>query len=156
MFKSQPERATALNTINYHRPFGLSTDASALVVGCCLFQWDDEGQAPIAFWSLKLSTTQTRWSTIEREAFAVVWVLNKFRSWVLLSKIIEFSDHQPLAFLTNAASKVPNCPDGQKKYLICHLLCKSITWHSSMKRHGEYRSRFLFLVRLWVGRLVGT
>lgn len=47
----------------------------------------------------------TNGSTIEREAFAVIWALRKFKSWILLSKIVLFSDHNPLTFLTEAAPK---------------------------------------------------
>ena len=54
---------------------------------------------------MKVSTTQSRWSTIEREAFAVIWALTKFRSWIFLSRIVIFSDHNPLSFLTEAAPK---------------------------------------------------
>jgi hypothetical protein len=54
---------------------------------------------------MKLSMTQARWSTIEWEAFAVIWALRKFRSWLFLSKIIVFSDHNPLTFLTESAPK---------------------------------------------------
>jgi hypothetical protein len=54
---------------------------------------------------MKLSMTQSRWSTIEREAFAVIWALKKFRSWIFLSRIVIFSDHNPLSFLTEAAPK---------------------------------------------------
>ena len=52
---------TAVNTIDYSKHFGLSIDASAVALGCCLFQWDNEGlEVPISFGSLKLSTIQTR------------------------------------------------------------------------------------------------
>lgn len=82
-------QATSLNTIDFERKFGLTTDASALSVGCCLFQWNDKGdEIPVAFASSKLSATQTKWSTIEREAYAVIWALGKFRSWILLSEIL--------------------------------------------------------------------
>ena len=104
--KSDLCNATALSVIDYTKDFGLLVDASATAVGCCLIQWDDQdNEKPIAFASLKLSPTQTRWSTIEREAFAVIWSLRRFRSWIFLSKIIVFSDHNPLSFLTEAAPK---------------------------------------------------
>ena len=98
--------ATALHTIDFSKPFGLLVDASAIAVGCCLIQWSAEGiETPVAFASMKLSTTQSRWSTIEREAFAVIWALRKFRSWVFMSKIVIFCDHNPLTFLTDAVPK---------------------------------------------------
>jgi len=98
--------ATVLHTIDFSKDFGLLVDASAKAIGCCLIQWADDGsEKPIAFASMKLSTTQTHWSTIEREAFAVIWALKKFRNWIFLSKIVIFSDHNPLSFLTEAAPK---------------------------------------------------
>jgi len=99
-------KATQLHTIDFTKDFGLSVDASATAVGCCLFQWTAEGQEkPIDFASLKLTGTQMRWSTIEREAFAVIWALKRFRSWLFLSKVIIYSDHNPLSYLTGASPK---------------------------------------------------
>ncbi|GFW94992.1 retrovirus-related Pol polyprotein from transposon 17.6 [Trichonephila clavipes] len=42
---------------------------------------------PIAYASQKLSKTQQSWSTIEREAFAIVWSLKKFEVWVFGTEI---------------------------------------------------------------------
>jgi hypothetical protein len=104
--KSDLCNATALHVIDFSKDFGLLVDASVNAVGCCLIQWADDGsEKPIAFASMKLTTTQSRWSTIEREAFAVIWALRKFRSWIFMSKIVIFSDHNPLTFLTEAAPK---------------------------------------------------
>ena len=63
------------------RPFNLYTDASAVMVGCQLTQYDDsEVEHPVAFASHKLTATQCAWSVIEREAYAVVWALGRFRN----------------------------------------------------------------------------
>ena len=59
---------------------------------------------PIAYASQKLTDVQKRWSVLEREAYACIWSLNKFRSLILFSKIHLFSDHRPLSFLTKATS----------------------------------------------------
>ena len=97
---------STLNTVDYSKPFGLATDASDVALECCLFQCDGEGrEVPISFGSLKLSSTQTRWSTIEWEAYAVIWTLNKYRSWILLSEVQVYSDHNPLTYLINTATK---------------------------------------------------
>jgi RNase H-like domain found in reverse transcriptase len=104
--KEDLSKATQLHTIDFTKDFGLSVDASATAVGCCLFQWAPGGQEiPIAFASMKLTDTQSRWSTIEREAFAVIWALKRFRAWIFMSKINVYSDHNPLSYLTDASPK---------------------------------------------------
>lgn len=51
------------------------TGASAIAIGCRLFQWNSEGvKTPIAFTSLKFSPSQTRRSTIEKEAIGNCFV----------------------------------------------------------------------------------
>ena len=57
--------------------FILHTDSSGKAVGASLGQLDDDGvEKPLAFASQKLPPAQPIWSTIEREAHAVIWALN--------------------------------------------------------------------------------
>ena len=98
--------ATKLHIIEYGQPCGILTDASEKSVGSCLIQWDASGaEKPIAFASAKLSHTQMKWSTIEREAYAVIFALRKFRNFIFGSKITVFSDHNPLLYLRECAPK---------------------------------------------------
>ncbi|GBM37383.1 Retrovirus-related Pol polyprotein from transposon 297 [Araneus ventricosus] len=93
-----------LHTPDISRPFWLYTDASATAIGACLAQHDDVGkELPIAFFSKKLTPTQMKWSTIEREAFCVLEALKKFDTWIFGSKIQVVSDHNPLTYLTSSA-----------------------------------------------------
>ena len=95
-----------LHSVEYGKDFGILVDGSATAVGGCLIQWREDGtEKPIAFASMKLSPTQSRWATIEREAFAVIWALKKYRSWIFRSKVIIFRDHNPLSYLTESAPK---------------------------------------------------
>ena len=73
------------------------------MVACCLAQINDDGkQHPVAFASKKLNGTQANWSTIEKEAFAVVWSLTRFHNIIWgSSSITVFSDHDPLRYLIN-------------------------------------------------------
>jgi len=68
--------STQLYAPVYHRPFNIQCDASDYAVKCCLSQLDDNNtERPLAFASSKLSDTQRRWSTIEKEAYAVLYAL---------------------------------------------------------------------------------
>lgn len=90
----------------FGKPFFLQTDACGFAVGCCLGQWDDEqNEHPIAFASQKLSSTQCAWATIEREAYAVIWGLQKYRDLIFGTHVTVFVDHNPLTYLTNTAPK---------------------------------------------------
>ena len=98
--------ATRLHIIKYGQPVGISVDASAISVGCCLFQWSEDGnEKPIAFASAKLTSTQMAWSAIEREAYAVIFALKKFRNFIFATKITVYSDHNPLMYLRECAPK---------------------------------------------------
>ena len=43
------------------------------------------------------------WAAVEKEAFAVVWSLNKFRTWIFGAPITIFADCNPLTYLTASA-----------------------------------------------------
>jgi len=87
-------------------PFVLHTDASDVAVGATLGQLDKDGvEHPLAFASHKLSGSQCNWSTIEREAYAIIWALDKFRDTVYGSKITVVCDHNPLQYIRDCAPK---------------------------------------------------
>ena len=52
-----------------------------------------------------MTATQQRWATIEKEAYAALWALNKFKHWVLGAHIVLYSDHNPLTYLTESSPK---------------------------------------------------
>jgi len=98
--------APALATARPGQFFLLYTDASAISAGCQLTQRDNLGQVhPVAFASQKLTPTQCAWATIEREAYAVIGSLGRFRDVVFGSNIIIFVNHNPLRYLTERAPK---------------------------------------------------
>ncbi|XP_064470511.1 uncharacterized protein LOC135384989 [Ornithodoros turicata] len=83
--------------------YTLTTDASEKAVGACLSQRIDGQERPIAFLSKKLSDSQSKWSTIEREAFAIVWALGRLDTWLFGAKIKVLTDHNPLAYLARSS-----------------------------------------------------
>jgi hypothetical protein len=95
-----------LHIIEWGKPFNVFSDASAYCAAGILSQTDDQGkERPIAFYSRKFNDTQRAWSTIEREAFAVLEAVKRFYHWIFGYEIHVFSDHNPLAYLTDAAPK---------------------------------------------------
>src|SRR6218665_1730030 len=81
-------------------------DSSDCDVGAVLTQQDNCGfERPISFISQKLTDTQQRWATIEKEAYAIVSALTKLREVIIGSKIYIFTDHNPLTYLTESTSK---------------------------------------------------
>ena len=88
--------------IDMSKPFNVFVDASDYSVGCILTQTSEAGnEQPVAFASSKLTEVQQRWAVIEKEAYAALWALQKFRHWLLLSKVTLFSDHNPIVYLTD-------------------------------------------------------
>jgi len=95
-----------LRTARFDREFILQTDASDYAVGACLSQKDDDGsEHPVAFVSCKLTDTQIRSSTIEKESFAIMFALKKLDYIIFGHKIVVFSDHNPLHYLVDATPK---------------------------------------------------
>ena len=59
-------------------------------------------EKPLYFLSHKHSPTQCRWSTVEKEAWAIHHSLEKLNSWISCPQILVRTDHQPLKYLLNS------------------------------------------------------
>jgi hypothetical protein len=99
-------QAATLYSPSADKPFIIRTDASDYAVGAVLAQVDNMNQEyPIAFASAKLSGAQLNWSTIEKEAYAIIYALQKFDYLVFGREIHLFTDHNPLQYLAISAPK---------------------------------------------------
>ncbi|GFX60434.1 retrovirus-related Pol polyprotein from transposon 17.6 [Trichonephila clavipes] len=85
------------------KPYTIHSDASQIGIAACLSQKCGDKCFPIAYASQKLGKTQQSWSTIEREAFTIVWSLKKFEVWVFGTEIEFYTDHNHLPYLTKSA-----------------------------------------------------
>ena len=87
------------------KPYVLYTDASNTCIGAVLTQRGEDGEGkevekPIyLFFSHKLSDTQCRWSTIEKEAYAIHYSLQKLDHYLHGAEFIVRTDHKPLKYL---------------------------------------------------------
>jgi hypothetical protein len=94
--------APVLTIPDDEKPFVLHTDASDYGVGAVLSQRDTEGQLrPIGFMSKKLNDTEYKWSTYEKELFAVVTALRHWSMHLMGARhrITIFTDHHSLMFI---------------------------------------------------------
>ena len=81
-------------------PYKLYTDASDLCVGAILCQTHEDGvEYVVQCVSHQLSSTQQRWATIEKEAYAVVYALQKLRPYLYGAEFVVYTDHKPLLCL---------------------------------------------------------
>jgi transposase InsO family protein len=83
-------------------PFFLHTDASDFGVGAVLSQFDSTGKLqPLGFMSRKLSDTEYRWSTYEKELYAVVAALRHWDMHLMGARhpVTVYTDHHSLMYL---------------------------------------------------------
>ena len=74
-------------------------DASDLAVGAVLGQ-RVEGKPYVVYYARKtLNEAQRNYTTTEKELLAVVYALDKFRSYLIGSDIVIFTDHSALKYL---------------------------------------------------------
>ena len=82
------------------KPYKLYTDACDYAVGAILCQEDDNGvERPVQYISKQLSGASLNWATIEKEAWAVVFALNKLRPYLYSADFTIYTDHKPLKSL---------------------------------------------------------
>ena len=78
-------------------PYNLYTDVSDRCVGAILVQRHEDGiEHAIQYYSHQLSDVQQRWSTLEREGYAILSAVTKLRPYLLGSLITIYTDHRPL------------------------------------------------------------
>ncbi|GAU40559.1 hypothetical protein TSUD_367620 [Trifolium subterraneum] len=87
-------------------PFELMCDASDYSLGGVLGQHQSKFFHAIYYASKVLNENQVNYTTTEKELLAIVFALEKFRSYLIGSKVIVFTDHAALKhLLTNNESK---------------------------------------------------
>ncbi|CAN6554879.1 unnamed protein product [Malus baccata var. baccata] len=80
-------------------PFELMCDASDYALGAVLGQRKNKQPHVIYYASRTLNDAQLNYSTTEKELLAVVFALDKFRSYLIGTKVIVFTDHAALKYI---------------------------------------------------------
>ncbi|RDY05395.1 Retrovirus-related Pol polyprotein, partial [Mucuna pruriens] len=117
--KNRLTSAPILQAPNWELPFELMCDTSNSVLGAVLGKRAGVGKLVhvIVYASRTMDPAQLNYTTTEKELLAIVFGLNKFRPYLLGSKIIIFFDHATLRFLL----KKPNAKPRQIQWMLLLL-----------------------------------
>ena len=87
---------------NYDYPFVIQTDASEHGLGAVLTQYIDGQEYVIMYISRVLQPCEKKWSIREKEALAILWAIQSFRSYVIGLRFKVETDHESLQWLLKA------------------------------------------------------
>ena len=82
-------------------------DASDYAFGAVLGQCKDKQHYAISYASKTLTGPQLNYATTEKELLAVVFAMDKFRSYLVGAKVIVYSDHAALKYLLTKKDAKP-------------------------------------------------
>lgn len=99
-FSNLKQALSTCPTLAYPSPisthYQLVTDSSSVAVGGALYQMVDSQPAPLGFFSKKLSDTQKKYSTYDRELLAAYLAVIHFKSIIDGHSVTLFLDHKPI------------------------------------------------------------
>ncbi|XP_031116495.1 uncharacterized protein LOC116020153 [Ipomoea triloba] len=99
--------APIIQSPNWDLPFELMCDASNYAVGAVLGKKVGRVSHVIYYASRTLDIAQSNYTTTEKELLAIVFALEKFRSYLLGTKVIVYSDHAALKYLLSKKEAKP-------------------------------------------------
>ncbi|KAL0284350.1 UNVERIFIED_CONTAM: Retrovirus-related Pol polyprotein from transposon.6 [Sesamum radiatum] len=109
-------------------PFEIMCDASNDTLGAVLGQRVEKRFHTIYYASRTMNDAQRNYATTEKELLAVIFAIEKFRPYLLLSKVIVFTDHSALRYLMSKSDAKPR------------LLRKGDTSHLSYQQKKKFFS----------------
>ncbi|GJZ58121.1 reverse transcriptase domain-containing protein, partial [Tanacetum coccineum] len=95
IIKANVTEAPFLALPNFDEVFQVECDASGVGISGVLSQ----NQRPIAFFSEKLNDARRKYSTYDKEFYAIVRSLDTWRHYLLSNSFVLFSDHEALKFI---------------------------------------------------------
>ena len=107
MWKLALIEAPILESPNWDLPFKIMYNASDYAIGAVLGQRIDKKPTTIWYASKTLSEAQMNYTTTKKELLVVVYVLKKFRPYILGSKIVIYTDHVALKYLFSKKEAKP-------------------------------------------------
>jgi hypothetical protein len=88
--------APIIQSPRWDEPFEIMCDASDYAIGVVLGQRNGMSLNVIQYASCTLNEDQKNYATTEKEFLAVIFACDKFRSYIINSRVIVHTDHQAL------------------------------------------------------------
>ena len=99
--------APIITTPDWSQELELMCDASDYVVGVVLGQRKGRVFHAIYYANKVLNDAQINYATTKKEILAIVYALEKFKSYLVGSKVIVYTDHAAIKYLLNKADSKP-------------------------------------------------
>jgi hypothetical protein len=99
IFKLLKEKITGqpvLGLPDFSKTFQVRCDTSGLVIGAVLSQYN----RPISYFSEKMNDAKMKYSTYDKEFYAVIQVLKKWRHYLIPKVFVLYRDNHALQFIT--------------------------------------------------------
>jgi hypothetical protein len=91
--------ALVIQPPDWSLPFEIMCDASDYAAGAVLGQTKDRKHHAIAYANKTLTGAQLNYAITKKELLAVVFAIDKFRSYLVGAKVIIYTDHAALKYL---------------------------------------------------------
>nr|GEU73217.1 hypothetical protein [Tanacetum cinerariifolium] len=105
--KKKLTEASILVIPDWNLPFELMCDVSDFAIGAILEQRKTKHFQPIHYASKIMTEAQIHYTTTEKEMIVVVYAFEKFRPYLILSKIIDCIDYSALKYLLSKQDNKP-------------------------------------------------
>jgi hypothetical protein len=92
---------------DWHLPFEIMCDASDYAIGAMLSQSKDKKHCAISYASKTLTGPHLNYAITEKELLVVVFAIEKFRSYLVGTKVNVYTDHAALKYLLTKKDAKP-------------------------------------------------
>ena len=133
---------TTLAYYDPEKPTSIFVDGSPVGLGAVLTEEDTltEEVTPIYYASCPLTSTQSRYPQIDREALSIYWAIKRFHLFVYGTEFKVITDHKLLVSLFNNPSSKPSARI-ERWLLDLQQYRFTVGYHSSASNPADYASR---------------
>ncbi|GJY93639.1 reverse transcriptase domain-containing protein, partial [Tanacetum coccineum] len=139
--KRKLTEAPILIAPDWDLPFELMCDASDFAIGAVLGQRKNKHFQPIHYASKTMTEAQAHYTTTEKELLAVVYAFEKFRSYLVLSKSIVYTEEHKAFDILKACHSGPTGGHYGANYTAKKIFDSGFYWPTIYKDAHDFVTR---------------